>query len=208
MKKVGCIILLVSLSTMGAAQETGFEPFKTGIAAYSGATIFAESYDQQGYWLAGIAHLTSRIAVRPKILLYFKSREDENIVGGGVSNDYNDNFFGAGIDGLYYWPLSQGSLVYAGPSVRYLRYVDKFEDDTGDYGEEVTDTFTFGLLLGGQYMLSDRFGFFGDAGISISQTNILDEEYDGSDTLTFKEEENIVLFSGLAARLGAIFYFN
>ncbi len=208
MKKVVLIMLLVSLSTMIWAEETGFEPLKAGIAAYSGANIFAESYDQQGFWLAGIIHLTPRIALRPQVMLYFKGRKSENIVGSGVTNRYNDNFFGAGVDGLYYWPLSQGSLFYAGPSVRYLRYSDKFEDDTGDYGEEVTDTFHFGLLAGGQYMLSEMFGFFGDAGISIRKTHILDEEYDGSDTLTFKEEESITLFSGLAARLGGVFYFN
>ena len=208
MKKVVLIILLVSLATMAAAQETGFESFQAGIAAYSGANIFAESYDQQGFWLAGIVHLTPRIALRPQVMLYFRSRESDNIVGGGIDNHYDDNMLGFGLDGLYYWPLSQHSLVYAGPSVRYLRYMDKFEDDTGDYGEDVTNTFRFGLLAGGQYMLSESFGFFGDAGISISQTYKLEEEYDGSGTLTSKNEENTMLFSGLAARLGGVFYFN
>lgn len=208
MKKVVLIILFVSLATMAAAQETGFEPFKAGIAAYTGSSIYGESYDQQGYWLAGIIHLTPQIALRPQVMLYLRSRETESIVGGGLNNHYDDNFFGAGLDGLYYWPRSQRSLFYAGPSVRYLRYVDKYEEDTGNYGEEVTDSFRFGLLAGGQYMLSEMFGFFGDAGINISQVYIVDEEYDGSGTLVYKDEENILLFSGVAARLGGIFYFN
>ena len=137
MKKALLIILFVCLTTMAVAQETGFERFKVGVAAYSGATIFAESHDQQGFWCAGMLHVSSRIAVRPQIMLYFRNREDKEIEPTPGTDHSDDKIFGAGLDFLYYWPIDNKSLYYVGPAVRYLKYFENDEFYTGADDDEI-----------------------------------------------------------------------
>ena len=208
MKKPILIIMLILITSAAVADESEFKPFKVGIAAYTGASILTEGYDQQGLWLAGIVHITPRIAVRPQFLLIIQDRSSKDVFPTPATDSYYDDLKGAGIDIFYYWPRSSQSLLYAGPSFRYLQYKDEYNNDSGTFGRYKTDAFRFGIVCGGQHMFDEHFGFFGDIGMGVDISNETEKDYDSSGNLTNEDENKATLWSSLGARLGGVFYFN
>ena len=200
--------MLVFLTAGITADETGFKSFKTGLAAYTGASVLPEGYDQQGLWIAGVVHITPRIAVRPQFLLIIQDRESKDVFPKTATNTFYDDMKGAGIDLFYFWPRGGRSLLYAGPSVRYLQYKDEYDNDSGTFGRYKTDSFRMGLICGGQYMFDENFGFFGDIGMGVDISKQVEKDYDAGGSLTGEDENTSVIYSSMGARLGGVFYFN
>lgn len=207
MRKIVFVLMLISLSLFLVAQENDFQPFQMGIGAYSGMTVFEESYVQEGLWIAGILHITPRIAVRPQVLFLTINREQTDI-DSDTTDKYEDTAFGAGLDFLYYWPLPNDIYFYAGPSVRYYKYIDKYEYNDGSSAEDITTDIRAGIKVGGQFMLSPSFGFFGDFGIGIESRKDEDKNWDAVGVLTDEDESSMFIISTMGARLGGIFYLN
>jgi len=208
MKKPILIIMLILITSAAVAEESEFKPFKSGIAAYTGASILTEGYDQQGLWLAGIVHITPRIAIRPQFLLLIKDEESRIGFPTSAIDSYYDDLKGVGIDLFYYWPRSSRSLLYAGPSFRFLQYKDEADNDSGTFSRNKTDNFRYGIVFGGQHMFDEYFGFFGDIGIGIDTSHEVKKDFDSSGNLTDEDTNISTIYASMGARLGGVFYFN
>lgn len=207
MRKMIVVLLLVLLSLGLFAEEKNFKPFQFGVGASTGMTNFVESYVQDGLWVAGILHMTPHIVVRPKVLVYSNNRDRKNKLTD-TTDHYEDTVFGAGVDLLYYWTLTNNMFFYTGPSVRYYYYSEKDEYASGGRGDDVTSNIMIGIKVGGQFMLGSNFGFYGDFGFGVESVTDSEKEWNSSDVLTTDRENSTFIFTTIGARLGAVFYIN
>ena len=207
MKKMIFVFMLISLCTSLAAQDNGFSPFQMGIGASTSMTMSGESYVQENLWIAGILHITPRIAVRPQVMVLSNKRERKYVMSD-ETNNYEDTAFGAGADLLYYVPVADNMFFYTGPSVKYYKYTDKADYANGSNKENIITNIKGGIKVGGQFMLSPNFGFFGDLGIGFENQMEKEKGWNVDGEITSEEENSTSVFSTTGAYLGAVFYIN
>lgn len=95
--------------------------------------------------------------------------------------------------------------VYYGIEAGYRFDYRNFHYSDGSRFKVTDNYFSASVVVGGKYMLHERFGFFADTGLSYTREYAKTEERDTSSIVTSDDSWNNI-FSIKSARLGAMFY--
>jgi hypothetical protein len=159
MRRIGIIVVCVVLgaASRAAAQEAG----QAGIAMGYPTSV------------AVIFHATDKVAVRPEFT-YQRNTSELDFLGDDRSR--TSTATSVGVSGLFYLREWDKVRTYVSPRYQWTRTTSEF----GDSPNEARGTgHVFMGSFGAQYALDQRFGVFGEVGLSYATT---DNEVSGIDT--------------------------
>ncbi len=175
------VIIILIFTVMSSAEESA--PKKNfGITASA-----SPDYSTAGF----IYNFSDYAAFRPVIGFY------------QVDNSVKE--YSALADFLFFSKQVNNFSIYGGAgfgmSYRYQSY--KYAD--GDVSKSRSTGYTGSILIGGQYMFTERFGFFADTGIQAGRWSSKNEYNDSVTGYSAVNETNIIVRLR-SASIGALFY--
>ena len=207
MKKFMVVFILV----MSVALETYAGTDKIGITASMGPKAYGESGDYSSafdyLWLGLFLQVSEDSFIRPAILFSYSEPKEEVNVGGEIPSEEKKLAFGAKCAFLFSVIALKNFDFYVGPEVGYVLY-KKEENRIGtSKSEDKINVFDVAFKIGGKYLLSEHFGFFGDIGLGVQFYNRTDKDWNSSGTLTGETESRYMNIKTSNAYLGAVIYF-
>lgn len=193
------------------AQEQPLHPAKVGITAGTGLRLSTHgpSLLAEDVWAGAIVHVTPAVALRPGLVFFKLDEEDEDVLVPASSSSSDEGGVGFGLGAFYFLRARGNLLLYLGPEAKYYFEAAIELYDNGDKeSEQYEHRFTGALLMGAQYMLSDRFGFCADLGLGILTSSERYKRWNALGTLVEETEDRLTSFYMRPAYLGAVFYFN
>jgi hypothetical protein len=177
------MVMVMGIACAGFGQQIGITASIAPQPYLGGSELFIYLNTCE-WWIGFDIRFFPFLAVKPGVL-FFRTSNDQN--------QSSDMLIGASIDIDYLMDLAHGFALYVGPGFKFLKYLGT--NSIGDNSDDIT-TMVFSVVVGGQYMLSKNFGFFGDVGISY----IMKTDYQTEETESVIATRN--------AYLGVVFYFN
>jgi hypothetical protein len=121
-----------------------------------------------------IWHATDRVAIRPDLSVSRTRSETRGSPGPFVtSSTARGSSIGVGVSALVYLqPRGPRFRTYVAPRVGYSRGQSTSVSPSGFEARSTTTGRAWGLSYGAQYLATDRFGVFGEAGLGGSFTRL------------------------------------
>jgi hypothetical protein len=209
------LCLLVALFVLSGAlaleaQESLLHPAKVGIAAGAALRLYSQMpFLSEDVWAGVLFHIVPAVAVRPSLVFYKLDGEDTDNLTPTSSTTSEDGGLGFGLGAFYFTGPKRNFMLYMGPEVKYFFSTKIDFYDSGDKKSDInTRQLTAAVLIGAQYMVSDRFGFQADAGFGMLKSSELEKAWSASGTLTSDRTIEKTTFFMRSAYLGAVLYFN
>lgn len=206
MKKVFFVLLSLILlgNSISASPNNNF-----GITASIGQKSIGEfgSYATllDSLWIGFILNLDESFTIRPSFMFYSDiDKRDYNMGSSPNEEDTVDIF---GIQSAFLFTIIQGEnySIYFGPELSYITF--NTEDKGSSRSESKRNIVGIYGKIGGQYLITKNFGFFGDIGIGFDISHRSYKNWDSSGTLTSDYEDSQSSFRTSNAYLGAVLYF-
>ena len=178
------IISLITLITTVLSAEDAVQKKSFGLTASTSA-----DYSTAGF----IYNFSKSAALRPAVGIY-----------------QVDNFikeYSLLADLLLFLKEDNNFSIYYGPGLGISYSSEQYKYKNGDRSKTTSNSITLSAVIGAQYMLSDRFGFFADTGLQLTRIKRKLEEYDYSSDTDYNAEETDNVIKLRTASIGAIFYF-
>ena len=216
MKKYLCILAALLMLGSGIAAETRddlLHPFKIGITAGTGMRLYTgvPYLLPEDIWVGVLLHIIPAFALRPSLVFYKQDGEIIYNVPPSFTKPTTsaDGGLGGALGAFYFSRPKQNFMLYLGPEVKfYFSSEIDFYDNGDKESDYLTQQLTAAVLIGTQYMLSERFGFQADAGLGMLRYYRHDREWDDLGTKDVDSETTETTFFLRPAYLGAVFYFN
>ena len=139
--------------------------FALVIGAFCAAPAHAQEKGKVGMTFGSPAsigilwHATAKVALRPEFAISWSSSE----IG---SSESDTTSFNTGISALFYFAKRDNLSLYLSPRYTFGRSSSSYSGTIFVDPERVTNTHAFSGSFGAQYALGDRFGAFGEFGLS------------------------------------------
>ena len=140
--------------------------YTTGAIESGDFGIVTEFNSEADLFIGVVWHPLTWLQIRPIILVLGRNTETE--YEDFTERDiFDDLRFGGGIDLLFTFEMRENLYLYVGPRVEYIYLKqnrrNELDPSASNFNfERINHSIEFGAVVGGEYMFSNGFGFFGD----------------------------------------------
>lgn len=215
MKKTSLVIflfILVFIISPLSAQTSGkIEAGDLGFTFFTGMLPEDYSYENYGNFFRetgiGITYqATSFLSVDPGIYIKTGDTDTKYKIGSGSISHQDNTNIGASLGLFYTVDMGPGFYTYIGPRFEYSisKYENEYVNGTKNNGD--ITAYSFALIIGFKYMLSNHFGFFADIGAGDHLSTGKYKSFDSGGTITGERKEQDRHFALAKGMLGVVFY--